>query len=146
MTKRWFDANRERHKASRDAWYERNREAKLAANAEWERRKAAESPEYFRKKQSKRRAALHNAIISESYLDEIKDVYDEARRLELQDGIQRHVDHIVPLRGRNVCGLHVPWNLQIIPASENQRKSNRLDHAVAVARSNCDRVPTIPLA
>ena len=46
-----------------------------------------------------------------------------------------HVDHVHPLNGENFSGLHVPWNLQFLPAAENIRKRNRLDREPEIGQT-----------
>lgn len=59
--------------------------------------------------------------------DEIMQIYLTAKKLTEESSIKYHVDHIVPLRGKNICGLHVENNLQILPARENLKKYNRFE-------------------
>ena len=55
----------------------------------------------------------------------MEEFYIEAARLTKETGIPHEVDHIEPLQGEDVCGLHVPGNLRVIQRSPNRRKSNK---------------------
>jgi len=74
---------------------------------------------------AKRRARKRHAMpswLTPDHISQINAVYAEAKRLEKETGIAYHVDHIVPLAGKIVCGLHVPWNLRAIPGDKNLRR------------------------
>jgi len=74
---------------------------------------------------NKRRAKKYNATPSWSQEDKIKVLYEKAKWLESLTGFKYHVDHIIPLQGENVCGLHVWENLQILESRLNISKSNK---------------------
>lgn len=57
---------------------------------------------------------------------EIRQLYEMAITMTKTTGEQYVVDHIIPLRSPDVCGLHVPWNLRVITQEENLRKSNKI--------------------
>lgn len=78
---------------------------------------------------AKRRAQLLNAIpknMTKEELKSIENLYRMAKRKSEVEGRQYHVDHIIPLKGKEVTGLHCLDNLQIILASDNIAKSNKV--------------------
>lgn len=118
--KAWAVANR-----PTVAEYNRNRRTAnpVAARAA-EKRWRDDHPGLVASKTFRRRLATRNATPLWADLNAIDAVYLKARATSAQTGVEHHVDHIVPLRGKNVCGLHVAHNLQILPATANIKKSN----------------------
>jgi hypothetical protein len=90
-------------------WAKRNRPTK---NANWAR--------YFYAKLNRTPPWL-----TEEHHEQIREFYNLASKKEKETGVKHHVDHVIPLRGDFVSGLHVPWNLRVIPASENCKKNNK---------------------
>lgn len=90
------------------------------------RRWAANNPAKKHASVVARRAAMLSAIPPWVDKSALVTIYEHCRKITHETGVQHHVDHIIPLRSKIVCGLHVPWNLQVIPAIENARKSNKM--------------------
>jgi hypothetical protein len=106
-------------------YYSLNRDNCLARLNEYRKN----NPEKFTALNAKRRAAKLNATpewLTKEQLQEIEELFLCAKMFKLYTGEEYHVDHIIPLQGNNVCGLHVPWNLQVIPAKDNLTKSNKI--------------------
>ncbi|PQV58733.1 hypothetical protein LX70_00546 [Defluviimonas denitrificans] len=114
---------RERDRANKARWHQDNKPRRIARIKEWEQ----ENPDRVREYTAARRAAEMNAMPAWVDREALRAVYDECARLTFSTGEVHHVDHIVPLVHPNVCGLHVPLNLQVLTAAENLRKKNSFD-------------------
>ena len=107
--KRFFEANRESEKLRCKVYRENNKDV-IAAQA------------------ALRRSKIKNATppwVTKQHKQDMRAMYTLAKKYKTVFGQDYHVDHIVPLSGKNICGLHVPWNLQLLLASVNHRKSNK---------------------
>jgi 5-methylcytosine-specific restriction endonuclease McrA len=124
-------------KAAGRRYYEKNREMVIARAAarppEEKRRNRAEykdrNVDIVRADTSVRKRRHREATPTWLTKDErlkMRELYVQARKLTSITGERYVVDHIIPLRGEEVCGLHVPWNLKVITQEENLRKSNKM--------------------
>lgn len=74
-----------------------------------------------------RRASADQRTPSWANKDLISVFYTKAKFMEWFTGEAYNVDHIIPLRGKNICGLHVEYNLQVLPERENFSKGNKFN-------------------
>jgi hypothetical protein len=135
ISKRFFDRNTERERMRRRDVYRRTATKRRAAARRWRIENAAHRANYERNyllthrhlvnaKTARRRAAKKSATPCWADQGKILEFYKEAARLTKALGVPYHVDHIVPLVSKLVCGLHVEANLQVITGSENSQKNN----------------------
>lgn len=124
--KAYYSRTKDRQLEYSKKWYQENKNRRVKTKHKWEK----ENKHLRKAIKSRYRAqlllALPNWLTDEQH-DQIAEVYRKATELTKSTGVMHHVDHIVPLQGKNVCGLHVPWNLQVIPATENHRKHAKFD-------------------
>ena len=148
---KWRATHQESTSKSAALWRKRNPEAVIAqrvkrrkekpeecalAAAKWKKenpkRNAEHTARWKRKHPAKvnvanaaRRASENGATPEWANQFFISEAYDLAQRRTNATGFRWHVDHIVPLKSKLVCGLHTEHNLQVIPATQNCSKSNR---------------------
>jgi hypothetical protein len=118
-------ANREQCRAAIVAWSARNPE-KVKAYAK--KTKALNSGRTLAHTVKRRLAKINRTPTWLTPDDHwiIEQAYELAAMRTKMFGFSWHVDHTLPLQGKTVSGLHVPTNLQVIPAVDNIRKGNRV--------------------
>ena len=122
----WRKKNAESERQKWKQWRSKNKEHRDAYQKEYMAKHLKENAEYWNARNSKRRAAKLKATPAWADKVAIDYIYYAAKVIERVYGTKWHVDHIIPLKGKTVCGLHVQNNLQLLAPLDNIKKSNKL--------------------
>jgi hypothetical protein len=117
----WRHKNPDKDLAARD----RNKETVKACMKTWR----TKNKHVVNAHAAKYRAGINQATpkwLTQEHKQQIENLYRIAGHMSEFHEESFHVDHIEPLNGKTSMGLHLPWNLQILPAKENISKSNKL--------------------
>lgn len=122
-SRQWYADNIDKARASNKAKYEaRPYAAQKEADPDFVAKAVARNAVY-----RARKLQATPSWLTQLQVAQMKEIYISCKDITLETGIEHHVDHIVPLQGDNVCGLHVPWNLRVLEAKENMSKGNKHD-------------------
>jgi len=131
----------EEHRAN----YIKNKDKRKVYSAQWRKDNAAKI-----RSSSYRRIAMKKQAVPPWETPEMRECIDDMYRLAdiMSRKVPHEVDHIVPLKGKTVCGLHVPWNLWVITALENRSRPRNwqpcnLNNLEVLAKNGLNDLPKI---
>lgn len=107
VRKNWLE-NKDTYRKRMRKHYQENKESYRAKKIRYYNKQSKATPPWLTQQQ----------------VNQMKEKYWLAKDLKAVSGQEYHVDHIVPINGKNICGLHVPWNLQVLPSDLNLSKGN----------------------
>lgn len=123
----WVKANPERHSENRERWASKNpektKQIQRTASAKY---RAANMDKHAALQNRRRAKKLDASTTWDADFDNLVEM-EAAHLAKLRKsafGFLWHIDHVVPLQGKTVCGLHNAYNLAVIPATDNIRKKN----------------------
>ena len=124
QTDAWGAKNKEKVKITKKKWIDSNPEKIKSNERNWNRNNPGKKAAQVRKYQASKMQRTPSWLTNED-LKRIEAFYIESARLTKETGTPHEVDHIIPMQGKNVSGLHVPWNLRIVTRTTNRQKSNK---------------------